>query len=223
MKKIAVIVVLTGMFAWAVYDLAISSDNTETAQDTQTAEESEFTVEEGSANKDEDGGTANDESSESGNPEDSTDDSGEKAGSDTVGLEVGNIAPDFQLETLDGEQVALSDYRGRRVMVNFWATWCPPCRAEMPDMQSFYEDKDVEILAINLTGTESSRDGVTDFTNEFGLTFPILMDEDTQVANEYQIQPIPSSFMIDSNGRIQYKALGAMNYEMMVQQFEMMQ
>ncbi|ALX49020.1 redoxin domain-containing protein [Lentibacillus amyloliquefaciens] len=223
MKKIAVIVVLTGMFAWAVYDLAISSDNTETAQDTQTAEESEFTVEEGSLNKDEDGGTANDESSESGNPEDSTDDSGENADSDTVGLEVGNIAPDFQLETLDGEQVALSDYRGRRVMVNFWATWCPPCRAEMPDMQSFYEDKDVEILAINLTGTESSREGVTDFTNEFGLTFPILMDEDTQVANEYQIQPIPSSFMIDSNGRIQYKALGAMNYEMMVQQFEMMQ
>ncbi|SFE28801.1 Peroxiredoxin [Lentibacillus persicus] len=208
MKKIAIIVVLTGMLAWSVYDLVGSSDNQETANEAEKAEESSFSVEEGSV---EEGG---------GTPSESAEDSPD---SDSVGLDVGNIAPDFQLETLNGEQVALSDYRGQRVMVNFWATWCPPCRAEMPDMQSFYENKNVEILAINLTGTESSREGVSDFTDEFGLTFPILMDENTQVANDYQIQPIPSSFMIDSNGRIQFKALGAMNYEMMVQEFEMMQ
>src|SRR5699024_3157736 len=123
----------------------------------------------------------------------------------------------------EGEQVALSDYRGQRVMVNFWATWCPPCRAEMPDMQKFYENKDVAILAINLTETESSRDAVTEFVESYELTFPILMDTNVEVANTYQIQPIPSSFMIDSNGSIQFKAFGAMNYELMVQEFEKMQ
>ncbi|HLS08006.1 redoxin domain-containing protein [Lentibacillus sp.] len=203
MKKAVIILVLTGMFSWAVYDLAINT------QDDQATEESDFTVEENAAEND--------------NSQENTDESNGDTESETVGLNVGNIAPDFQLETLEGEQVALSDYRGQRVMVNFWATWCPPCRAEMPDMQKFYENKDVEILAINLTETESSRDAVPDFIDAYELTFPILMDEETEVANQYQIQPIPSSFMIDSNGRIQFKAPGALNYELMVQEFEKMQ
>src|SRR5690625_5188421 len=72
-----------------------------------------------------------------------------------VGLEKGNLAPDFELETIEGETVKLSDYRGEKVMLNFWATWCPPCRAEMPDMQKFHENHDEGvILAVNLTETE---------------------------------------------------------------------
>lgn len=140
-----------------------------------------------------------------------------------IGLEVEDIAPDFQLQTLDGETVKLSDYRGQRVMLNFWATWCPPCRAEMPDMETFYQENDVAVVAVNLTETEANLTDVADFKESFNLTFPIFLDEKNEVATTYQIRPIPTSYMIDSKGIIRYKALGALNYEMMVAQFEMMQ
>lgn len=139
-----------------------------------------------------------------------------------VGLEVGNRAPDFELTTLEGETVKLSSLRGERVMVNFWATWCPPCRAEIPDLQKFHEDTDINILAINLTDTESSYDNVPKFVKNFGMEFPVLMDEESNVATKYQIQPIPTSFMVDTNGVIQYKAMGAMNYDLMIREYEKM-
>ncbi|MGM8363895.1 redoxin domain-containing protein [Virgibacillus sp. W0181] len=151
-----------------------------------------------------------------------SDSKGEEEENVDVGLEQGNLAPDFELTTLDGETVKLSDFRGERVMLNFWATWCPPCRAEMPDMQKFHENTDVEILAVNLLETESGVDKVPEFIEEFGVTFRILLDEDSSVANRYEIQPIPTTFMIDSEGKIQNTTLGALNYELMVQEYEKM-
>ncbi len=142
--------------------------------------------------------------------------------SDEIGLERGEIAPDFELKTLDGETVKLSDFRGERVMLNFWATWCPPCRAEMPDMQKLHENTDIKILAVNLIDTESSPEVVPEFLDELGLTFPVLLDEESELANEYKIVAYPTSFMIDSNGRIQFKVLGAINYDIMIQEFEKM-
>src|SRR5699024_8956838 len=71
----------------------------------------------------------------------------------SIGLEQGNIAPDFELPLLDGSTAKLSDYRAQRVMLNFWSTWCGPCRSEMPDMQKLYENKDIVILAVNLADT----------------------------------------------------------------------
>ncbi len=203
MKKTAIIVVLTGMFVWAIYDLVISSD------DSSTADDSNFTSVEEDTQTNDTTEEEGDAPEESGNP-------------DTVGLQKGNIAPDFELTTLDGEQVSLSDYRGQRVVLNFWASWCPPCKAEVPDLQKFHENKDVEILAVNLTKTETRRSDVTDFVDEYGMTFPVLMDETSDVAKNYQIQPIPTSYFINSKGRIQYKRIGAMNYETMVQEFEKM-
>lgn len=143
--------------------------------------------------------------------------------SDEIGLEMGEIAPDFELKTLEGETVNLSDYRGEKVMVNFWATWCPPCRAEMPDMQKFHENTDVNILAVNLIDTESNRDNVPEFLDELGLTFPVLLDEESEIATEYKIVAYPTSFMIDSNGRIQLKTMGAINYDIMIQEYEKME
>ncbi|WP_226035298.1 peroxiredoxin family protein [Aquibacillus saliphilus] len=142
--------------------------------------------------------------------------------SEEVGLSRGGIAPDFELETLEGETVRLSDYRGQRVLVNFWATWCPPCRAEMPDMQKLYNYEDVEILAVNMTDTESSESTVTEFVDDLDLTFPVLMDVDAEVVTNYQVRAYPTSYMIDSNGRIQFIAMGAMNYDLMVQELEKM-
>lgn len=134
-----------------------------------------------------------------------------------VGTSVGNLAPDFTLTTATGDTVNLSDYRGTKVMLNFWGTWCPPCRAEMPDMEKFYQEHDVEILAVNLTPTESAVSDVIDFIDDFGLSFKVLLDEELSVSSQYGIQPVPTSFMIDSYGIVQYVALGAVNYEQMVQ------
>lgn len=132
-----------------------------------------------------------------------------------VGLAEGQTAPDFLLTKLNGEEARLSDFRGQPVIINFWATWCPPCRAEMPDFQELYESEDVEILAVNLTESEQSIEGVEDFVNELGLTFPIPMDEDTIVAQMYEVQAYPTSYMIDSEGKVQFVARGAINYDIM--------
>lgn len=127
-------------------------------------------------------------------------------------------APDFELTTLNGEKVILSDYQGKKVILNFWATWCPPCKAEMPHMQKFYEkykDQGVEILAVNLTSQDKGVDKVKAFVEENGLTFPILLDEEGVVGQNYQIATIPTSYMIDTEGNIVKKVVGPMDEEMM--------
>lgn len=140
--------------------------------------------------------------------------------SDGSGITKGELAPDFQLKTLNGETVSLSDYRGKPVFINFWATWCPPCRAEMPDMQELYEKKDIEILAVNLTSTEPSQEDVSKFVEDYGLTFPIVLDENSSVSETYEVYAYPTSYLVDSNGHIQFISIGAMNYESMAQEFE---
>lgn len=182
MKKTILVVVITLMVSWTVFDLINSKEETANQEDPKVDE---------------------------------------TEGSEEIGLAIGNIAPDFELTTLEGETARLSDYRGQRVFINFWATWCPPCRAEMPDMQKLYEqtDVDVEILAVNL---QESEEVVSEFVNKFGLTFPILMDVNSDVATTYRVQAYPTSYMIDSTGRIQFIAIGAMNHDLMVQEIEKM-
>lgn len=138
--------------------------------------------------------------------------------SQTIGIQKGNIAPDFELLTADGKPIKLSDLRGQKVIVNLWATWCPPCKAEIPDMQAFYEenkDKGVVILGVNLTSTENSVDDVAAFTKAYGMTFPVVLDVDKEVANQYQAISIPTSYMIDSKGVIREKFIGPMDQEQM--------
>lgn len=133
------------------------------------------------------------------------------------GLIKGDVAPDFTLTTLDGKEVKLSDLKGKKVVLNFWATWCPPCKAEMPHMQNFYEDfsqdENVEILAINLTNGDK-RESVQNFVQDYGLTFPIPMDVEGNVGKTYQAITIPTSYMIDTKGRIQNKIVGPMDENM---------
>ncbi|WP_235616060.1 TlpA family protein disulfide reductase [Metasolibacillus fluoroglycofenilyticus] len=136
-----------------------------------------------------------------------------------VGIRRGNIAPNFTLETLEGETLSLSEFKGKKVFLNFWATWCPPCRAEMPDIQKFSEDEDVLVFAINLTYTEDSLITVNNFIQDKGFTSPVLIDKNGEVAELFRVQAYPTSYMIDSNGRIQYVALGALNYDLMVKEF----
>src|SRR5699024_7171151 len=119
--------------------------------------------------------------------------------------------------------VKLSDYRGEKVLLNFWATWCPPCRAEMPDMQKYHEDhEDGVILAVNLIETEQSLESIEAFLNEYGITFSILMDENTQVTSLYDAHALPTSYLINSEGEIHNMAIGAINYDLLVEEFENM-
>ena len=134
------------------------------------------------------------------------------------GLIKGDMAPDFTLTTLDGKKVQLSDLKGKKIIVNFWATWCPPCKAEMPHMQNYYEDfakeENVEILAVNLTSGDKV-ESVQNFVEDYGLTFPIPMDVEGKVGETYQAITIPTSYMIDTKGRIQNKIVGPMDENMM--------
>lgn len=128
------------------------------------------------------------------------------------GIQKGQIAPDFTLNTLSGETVTLSDLKGKKVVLNFWATWCPPCKEEMPHFQDYYEsyaeEDNVEIVAVNLTYSDGSIDNIQQFVDSFELSFPILLMEDEGINNTYQILTIPSTFMIDTEGRIQNNILG---------------
>lgn len=120
-----------------------------------------------------------------------------------------NLAPDFQLKGLDGKIYTLSGFRGRPVLINFWATWCGPCRGEMPYLEEVYRDwkeKGLVFLAVNIG--ESASD-VREFMDRYGLTMPVLMDTSRAVAGKYNITGIPTTYFIDSDGIIQNKVAGA--------------
>ncbi|HYM37128.1 MAG TPA: TlpA disulfide reductase family protein [Nitrospiraceae bacterium] len=129
-------------------------------------------------------------------------------------LKVGDPAPNFQLYDLGGNTVTLSEYRGSIVFINFWATWCGPCRVEMPAMEALYkafERKDFEILAIS---TDPQGVAVTrPFRNQLGLTFPILHDSDYRVGLAYGARSLPMSFLVDRRGVIIHRIFGARDWE----------
>lgn len=122
----------------------------------------------------------------------------------------GFLAPGFSLQTTEGETISLSDYRGQAVLLNLWATWCPPCRAEMPAIQKMYEkykDQGFIVLAINMTYQDTPT-AVEPFVQEYGLTFPILLEPNGDTAAQYELRSLPSSFFIDRNGIIQEVIIG---------------
>ncbi len=122
----------------------------------------------------------------------------------------GFLAPDFTLETLDGNKITLSALRGKIVVVNIWATWCLPCRQETPALERAYEqykDSGVVILGVDLTSQDLVSD-VTSFVQEFKLTYPILLDRDGSVGSLYQIEGLPSTFFINRAGVIRTVVVG---------------
>lgn len=140
------------------------------------------------------------------------------AGTLPVGIKVENQAPNFQVKDLNGNQVSLADYRGKKILLNFWASWCPPCKAEMPHMEELYKelkDDGWVILALNMTNTEDSLENVTAFARDQKLTFPILLDEKGEVSSVFEILAYPTSYFIDSSGVIRNKVTGALDKEKM--------
>ncbi|MCC0562678.1 thiol-disulfide oxidoreductase ResA [Brevibacillus borstelensis] len=136
---------------------------------------------------------------------------------DPNAVKVGKEAPNFSLEQLNGPAVTLSDFRGKGVILNFWGTWCEPCKKEMPDLQKQYEaykDKGLLILGVNIGESPVT---VEPFTKQFGITFPILMDKQSEITKLYRIVPIPSTFFIDPDGKVQEIFLGPLNEDMITQ------
>jgi peroxiredoxin len=148
-----------------------------------------------------------------------------RAGGGESGLvAVGEAAPDFALRTLDGQTVRLADYRGKTVVVNFWASWCPPCRQEMPEFEALYRERqaagDFVVLALDYRPLDSERDvqrfldGVAQGSGQ-ALTFPIVLDADGEVAARYGVAPrgarqatLPVSFFVDRNGVLRDRVFG---------------
>lgn len=128
------------------------------------------------------------------------------------------VAPDFELKTLEGETVRLSDYVGKKVILNFWATWCPPCKEEVPHMQKVYKEyknKGVEILAVNVTNKDKGEEAVAQFVKGHGLTFEVLLDEEGFVGSTYQVLTLPTTYMIDTKGNMVDIVKGPMNEALM--------
>ena len=123
----------------------------------------------------------------------------------------GAEVPDFTLETVDGETVSLSDYRGQPVVLNFWATWCTPCREEMPLLQETYEahqDAGLVMLGVNVRETPEA---VAGFLKEVDVDFPVLLDTDSAVVNRYLVTSLPMTFFIDREGRLRTLVVGGMS------------
>lgn len=126
---------------------------------------------------------------------------------------VGQIAPDFEIVYPDGSRQRLSDLRGRPVLINFWATWCGPCRVEMPEIERAYlqyQDQSLVVLAVNL---QESPAQVQAFVEELAITFPVVLDPQGDLADRYQIRSLPSSLFIGRDGVVAVRWIGLLTPE----------
>ena len=191
-KKVLVLVFLIGLVVWGMYDVGKSKTAAPQAKpDTTSAQVNKDSAQQQPA-----------------------------VGQPAVGLLKGDLAPDFQLKTIDGKDISLSGFRGKKVILNIWATWCPPCQEEMPDIEKFYaanKNSGVVVLSVNLTVAEKNFADVPNFIKQYGLTFPVVLDVNGQVAQMYGASAIPTSYIIDSSGIIRQKMVGPMSYDMMSQ------
>lgn len=219
MKKASVWVAILLVFGFVIYDFVSSSKEEqaiieEASNPTQVMDEEavdipeeyqDLTDEELDALLEEAGGAINNNGSEV-----------------QFGASKGDTAYDFYLEDMDGNFVSLSDFRGKKVFLSFWTSWCPYCRDEMPHLQEFAEEnEDVVVLGVNVTSSESSLDNVKGFVDEFGLTFPNLYGTD-DITYLYYVESLPTSYFIDSNGVVNESVIGPVTKDILEARFALM-
>ncbi|MFO7653702.1 MAG: TlpA disulfide reductase family protein [Candidatus Krumholzibacteriia bacterium] len=128
-------------------------------------------------------------------------------------LEVGDLAPDFRLERLDGSPLQLSDLRGKAVLIDFWATWCPPCRVAMPDLIQLSRDHADSLVVVGIALDQQGRQVVEPFVEKFGVTFEVVLYDDKVVTDYGNIRSIPTTFLVDPQGRVVGKWVGLASKE----------
>ena len=139
--------------------------------------------------------------------------------------ESANLAPDFTVYDLEGNAHKLSDFRGKPVLLNFWASWCGPCQMEMPDFQKFYESHgdQVHFVIVNFTdGQQETVESASAFIEEKGYTFPVYYDTDIDAAMKYGVSAVPVSYFIDAEGNFVAWAQGALSADMLQQGMDML-
>lgn len=127
-----------------------------------------------------------------------------------------SAAPDFTVENVEGEKVTLSSFEGKPVILNFWASWCSPCKTEMPDFQAAYDTygEDIQFMMVNMTdGARETRQSGEDFIKEQGFTFPVFYDVDLEAAYAYYVTSIPTTYFIDAEGNIVAAGRGMLDSE----------
>lgn len=138
----------------------------------------------------------------------------------SVGIDVGNLAPDFALEALDGRTVRLSNFRGQPVWINFWAPWCIACRTEMPRIEGKYQEHRSDGLVVLGVGIQESREAIAAFADEVGATYPIVVDGDGRVAAQYSALALPVSYWIDRGGIVREWVFGELSPDLMAASLE---
>ena len=122
-------------------------------------------------------------------------------------------APDFDLKDPEGRPQRLADYRGKPVILNFWATWCPPCREEMPSMQRAYEKLAAEGIAVVAINVGEDAQTIAQFLEEEPVDVALPMDTDSKVAQRYHMKGLPTTYVIDPDGRLAYRAMGSREWD----------
>lgn len=134
------------------------------------------------------------------------------------GLEIGQLAPDFEMQYPDGRKVKLSDFKGKPVIVNFWATWCAPCEAELPEFVQTYEKyKDQGLVILGVNAQESGEDANT-FVEKYNLSFPVTLDSRGEVMDLYAVRGLPTTLFIDPEGRVALRWAGILT-EPMIEEY----
>lgn len=123
-------------------------------------------------------------------------------------LEIGQIAPDFTLKNLQGQNLNLTEQRGNIIVINFWASWCGPCRQEMPILQSFYDKYNKLGVSVWGVNVEQENQAGRDFLKGLDLTFPIFFDESNDISASYQVEAMPTTVIVDRNGKLRYAFKG---------------
>ena len=124
---------------------------------------------------------------------------------------IGSLAPDFEAPDLSGKAVRLSDFRGRPVWINFWATWCPPCRAEVPDIQAAYQEKQGDGLVLLAVDLGEDANAVRRYVEASGITYTVVLDSDGSIAARYRVNGLPTHVFVDRAGSVRGLQIGGLS------------
>lgn len=228
--RIAILVVIAAAVVFVLFDFFKDSSKEEKAKEAASQQE-QVIPEDTPEETDEEFETDESDKPEEDMDFDSSDELEEDFGSEenddksplvSYGASKGHTAYDYDMTDIDtGEVVKLSDYRGQKVFLNFWASWCPPCRVEAPHLQKFSENQDdVAVIGVNVKVSESNLDNVQGFIDEFDLTFKNLFGPE-EMFGPFAVESLPASFFINSNGVIEERVTGPVTEDVLNAVFSM--